>query len=822
MGGVLGGGEREAQTILDYAVSATAFPANAQYVALGHLHRSQVIAGPCPIRYAGSPLQLDFGETADRKSVLVAEAHPGRPVEVREHLLDGRAPAPHAGGHARGGAGPGRDHRGRLPPRPPAGGAAGRAWPRPCGSASPTASTSRCSGPARRAPRAGGPDGAAGAGVDGHRGEPAALFRQYLAATRGEVDEALAGLFARAGRGVRAVRPVRLELEGFTAFRERTVVDFAGVDLFALTGPTGAGKSSVIDAMIFALYGTVPRFGDDRLVGAVVSQGRTECRVRLDFDVGDERWTAVRVVRQRDGRASTREARLERAGEVVAGTRHGARRRGRRAARPRRAPVHDLRRPAAGPVRPVPPGPAGRAPDPARPAVGARALRRGAGGGRAAGRAAGGRAGGHRRPPRRAGRRHAGGHRRRAGAVPPAGVRAGRGGGPAARAGGRRSAGATSCSGPGASCRSGPACWRPCTSRPAWTSWRSGSPRVGSGWPQSEAAERVAADGGRGRARRTGRARRAGTARGLATGPLRAGARSTSSWWSGGRRPGPRPTARRGWTAPPTRRPASAGRALEAYEAAVAGNRAAALRAALVPGDRCPVCEQAVTVVPHHEDPPEIRAARTERDRAAAAHAAAADAARDAALTAARAQERVAQAEAAAAGLVAALQDAPTGRGGGRAAGRPRRRGPADRRRGWRPGRPRQRSASAAPASSTQLAEAEQTAWAAFDRARDTVAALRPAGDRPPDADRRVGRAGGVGRASRPRRSRRRRPPWTPRSTRSRRSARGSDRRSTGRCSMPGWPPSAGGPIGTSSSRLGPGPSRPSACSRPRSRSGSG
>ena len=116
------------------------------------------------------------------------------------------------------------------------------------------------------------------------------------------------------------MRPVRLELEGFTAFRERTVVDFAGVDLFALTGPTGAGKSSVIDAMIFALYGTVPRFGDDRLVGAVVSQGRTECRVRLDFDVGDERWTAVRVVRQRDGRASTREARLERAGEVVAGT----------------------------------------------------------------------------------------------------------------------------------------------------------------------------------------------------------------------------------------------------------------------------------------------------------------------------------------------------------------------------------------------------------------------------------------------------------------------------------------------------------------------
>jgi DNA repair protein SbcC/Rad50 len=115
------------------------------------------------------------------------------------------------------------------------------------------------------------------------------------------------------------MRPVRLEMEGFTSFRERTVVDFEAVELFALSGPTGAGKSSVIDAMIFALYGTVPRLGDERQVAPVVSQGRTEARVRLDFDVTGERWTAVRVVRLRDGRATTREARLERAGEVVAG-----------------------------------------------------------------------------------------------------------------------------------------------------------------------------------------------------------------------------------------------------------------------------------------------------------------------------------------------------------------------------------------------------------------------------------------------------------------------------------------------------------------------
>src|SRR5690606_15605199 len=59
----------------------------------------------------------------------------------------------------------------------------------------------------------------------------------------------------RTGRG-HLVRPVRLEVEGFTTFRAPTVVDFTGADLFALVGPTGSGKTSVIDALTFALYGS--------------------------------------------------------------------------------------------------------------------------------------------------------------------------------------------------------------------------------------------------------------------------------------------------------------------------------------------------------------------------------------------------------------------------------------------------------------------------------------------------------------------------------------------------------------------------------------
>ncbi|MFP5308590.1 MAG: AAA family ATPase [Actinomycetes bacterium] len=121
------------------------------------------------------------------------------------------------------------------------------------------------------------------------------------------------------------MRPLRLELAGFGSFVEPTVVDLADTDLFVLTGPTGAGKSTLIDAMVFALYGSVPRYDDRRIVAPVITQGRNEARVRLTFAVGEQTWAATRVVRRTPKGATTKEARLERVlatgdTEVVAGT----------------------------------------------------------------------------------------------------------------------------------------------------------------------------------------------------------------------------------------------------------------------------------------------------------------------------------------------------------------------------------------------------------------------------------------------------------------------------------------------------------------------
>ena len=81
-GGEMGGGERTAQTIFDYWVDATIFPASAHYVALGHLHKAQKMAGPCPIHYCGSPLMLDFSDGEDTKQTLIVEATPTTPAKV--------------------------------------------------------------------------------------------------------------------------------------------------------------------------------------------------------------------------------------------------------------------------------------------------------------------------------------------------------------------------------------------------------------------------------------------------------------------------------------------------------------------------------------------------------------------------------------------------------------------------------------------------------------------------------------------------------------------------------------------------------------------
>ena len=88
------------------------------------------------------------------------------------------------------------------------------------------------------------------------------------------------------------MRPLRLRLKGFTSFRDEQEIDFSTLDLFAIAGPTGAGKSSLLDAMTYALYGCVERVGGE--CAQLISQGLPSMAVTLEFDVSGERWRVTR------------------------------------------------------------------------------------------------------------------------------------------------------------------------------------------------------------------------------------------------------------------------------------------------------------------------------------------------------------------------------------------------------------------------------------------------------------------------------------------------------------------------------------------------
>ncbi|MFT4050669.1 MAG: SMC family ATPase [Microbacterium sp.] len=115
-----------------------------------------------------------------------------------------------------------------------------------------------------------------------------------------------------------------LELTGFGPFRQTQRVDFDAFcddGVFLISGRTGAGKSSILDGVSFALYGTVPRYegGERRLRSdhcATTTSLTDPTEVRLEFTVGDERWRVTRSPEyerpaKRGGGLTTEAARAE-------------------------------------------------------------------------------------------------------------------------------------------------------------------------------------------------------------------------------------------------------------------------------------------------------------------------------------------------------------------------------------------------------------------------------------------------------------------------------------------------------------------------------
>ena len=84
--------------------------------------------------------------------------------------------------------------------------------------------------------------------------------------------------------------PTRLEMRNFLAYRAPAPISFEGVDLACLSGDNGVGKSSILDAITWALWGRARAKRDEELIHL----GQDDMLVQLDFEQDGANYRVIR------------------------------------------------------------------------------------------------------------------------------------------------------------------------------------------------------------------------------------------------------------------------------------------------------------------------------------------------------------------------------------------------------------------------------------------------------------------------------------------------------------------------------------------------
>lgn len=98
------------------------------------------------------------------------------------------------------------------------------------------------------------------------------------------------------------MKPISLTIEAFGPYRDSVTLDFSKLEnhsMFLISGPTGAGKTSILDAMVYALYGEPS--GEVRKTDAIRSDfAEPERMTRVDFSfaIGDAQYRVERLPKQ--------------------------------------------------------------------------------------------------------------------------------------------------------------------------------------------------------------------------------------------------------------------------------------------------------------------------------------------------------------------------------------------------------------------------------------------------------------------------------------------------------------------------------------------
>lgn len=93
-----------------------------------------------------------------------------------------------------------------------------------------------------------------------------------------------------------AMIPIKLSLSGFTSYRDPVEIDFSGLDLICISGQNGSGKSSLLDAITYALYGQARRRDE-----AIIHHACQKAEVSLEFAYEHQVYRVVRSITRGKG-----------------------------------------------------------------------------------------------------------------------------------------------------------------------------------------------------------------------------------------------------------------------------------------------------------------------------------------------------------------------------------------------------------------------------------------------------------------------------------------------------------------------------------------
>lgn len=97
--------------------------------------------------------------------------------------------------------------------------------------------------------------------------------------------------------------PLKLELTNFLSYQTTATLDFGGIALACISGQNGAGKSSLLEGMIWALFGKSRASSDDDVVNRLAAVRGETAEVRFMFALEEAVYRVIRK-KKRSGRAS--------------------------------------------------------------------------------------------------------------------------------------------------------------------------------------------------------------------------------------------------------------------------------------------------------------------------------------------------------------------------------------------------------------------------------------------------------------------------------------------------------------------------------------